>query len=147
MRQDSQNGNHLKINPKWVTYSSLSKSVRQVTSFTTHFTTTSPSKHHVLPSTFRKNPCKNHKNILIQKNYALPRIFAAHHRDPTSRNRQSFRNSGGLPSMACPRNCSAQPKQNRPTPIHTRRCHTLAATSTGSESIMIGIPNVCVSRF
>ena len=33
---------------------------------------------------------------------ARPRILAHHHRPPTNRNRQSLKNSGGLPSKACP---------------------------------------------
>jgi hypothetical protein len=36
--------------------------------------------------------------------YTRPRTFAAHHRVPTSRKRQSEKNSGGLPSKACPTN-------------------------------------------
>jgi hypothetical protein len=42
----------------WRTFR-LQKSVRQLTTITTHFTTNSPSKHHVLHPVFRKTPCKN----------------------------------------------------------------------------------------
>jgi hypothetical protein len=57
-----------KINPEFVAYFSRSKSVRQLTTFTTQFTTNSPSKNHVLHPIFCKTPCKNtktgpHKNI------------------------------------------------------------------------------------
>jgi hypothetical protein len=35
------------------------KNDRQLTTFATQFTTTSPQKHHVLHPLFPKNPCKN----------------------------------------------------------------------------------------
>jgi hypothetical protein len=79
--------------------------------------------------------------------YAFPRIFAAHHRDPTSKNRQSLKNSGGLPSAACPINCSTHPNTNNPSATHNSRCQKIPANATGPETIMSGIPNVCVIRF
>jgi hypothetical protein len=42
-----------------VPYFSTPKNDRQLTSFATHFTTTSPQKHHVLHTNFRKNTSKN----------------------------------------------------------------------------------------
>jgi hypothetical protein len=39
-------------------------------------------------------------------------------------------------------NCSVHP-----TPTHNAVRQKIPATSNGSESMMIGIPNVCVSRF
>lgn len=35
---------------------------------------------------------------------AFPCIFMNHQRSPTNKKRQSLRNSGGLPSKACPMN-------------------------------------------
>jgi hypothetical protein len=43
---------------------------------------------------------------------ALPLIFAHHQRTPTNRNRQSLKNSGGLPSKAWPTNCRIHPITN-----------------------------------
>ena len=40
---------------------------------------------------------------------ALPLIFAHHQRTPTKRNRQSLKNSGGLPSKAWPMNWRIHP--------------------------------------
>jgi hypothetical protein len=44
--------------------------------------------------------------------HALPLIFAHHQRTPTNRNRQSLRNSGGLPSKAWPMNWRIHPVTN-----------------------------------
>jgi hypothetical protein len=60
----------LKIKLKQVAYFSAEKSVRQLTTFTTHFTTTSPQKDHVLHALFPKTPCKTstppqQKNICV----------------------------------------------------------------------------------
>jgi hypothetical protein len=52
----------LKINPKSVAHFLSWKSDRQSTTFTTHSTTNSPSKHHVLPPVFAKTPCKTGKH-------------------------------------------------------------------------------------
>jgi hypothetical protein len=38
-----------------------------MTTFTTHSTTNSPSKHHVVAPVFRKNPCKNGKPTIQGK--------------------------------------------------------------------------------
>jgi hypothetical protein len=40
-------------------YFSNRKRAPQLTTFTTHSTTISPQKHHVLHTIFPKNPCKN----------------------------------------------------------------------------------------
>jgi hypothetical protein len=45
---------------------------------------------------------------------ALPLIFAHHQRTPTNRNRQSLKNSGGLPSKAWPMNCRIHPITKSP---------------------------------
>jgi len=42
-----------------VSYFWALKNVCFLTTFTTQFTTTSPQKHHVLHTIFRKNPSKN----------------------------------------------------------------------------------------
>jgi hypothetical protein len=78
---------------------------------------------------------------------SLPLTFANHHRDPTSRNRQSEKNSGGFPSKACPINCSIHPTTNSPSATQSTRCHTRPAANKGSDSRIIGIPNVWVIRF
>jgi hypothetical protein len=41
-----------------VAYFSSRQNARQRTTFTTHFTTTSPSKHHDLHAVFLKSPAK-----------------------------------------------------------------------------------------
>jgi hypothetical protein len=38
-----------------------------MTTLTTHSTTNSPSKHHVVAPVFRKNPCKNRKFTIPKK--------------------------------------------------------------------------------
>jgi hypothetical protein len=48
-----------KINPKLVSYFSPPKNSRFLTTFTTHSTTFSPQKNHVLHTTFPKTPRKN----------------------------------------------------------------------------------------
>lgn len=93
------------------------------------------------PRLFRLNPPRQFQP------YPFPRIFAAHHREPTSKNLQSLKNSGGFPSTACPTNCNTQPNTNNPTATKSSRCQKIPAKATGPDKIMIGIPNVCVSRF
>lgn len=44
---------------------------------------------------------------------ALPWILAHHQRTPTKRKRQSWKNSGGLPSKAWPMNWRSHPSRNR----------------------------------
>jgi hypothetical protein len=130
MRQDSQNGKHLKINPECVTYFSLSKSVRQVTSFTTHFTTTSPSKHHVLPPTFsQKTLQKPQKHTHTKKLH-----FTPHLRRPPPRPHQQkppiLQKLRRLPLNRMPNELQRPPKTKQPhshpqqpVPHHPRHQH------------------------
>jgi hypothetical protein len=57
----------------------------------------------------------------LRERQALPLIFAHHQRTPTNRNRQSWKNSGGLPSKACPMNCNSHPKTNSANATHHSR--------------------------
>ena len=58
---------------------------------------------------------------LASMNQALPLIFAHHQRTPTNRNRQSWKNSGGLPSKMWPTNCKIQPATKRTAAkVHSR---------------------------
>src|SRR5690348_17688535 len=52
---------------------------------------------------------------------AFPFILAHHQRTPTNRKRQSWKNSGGLPSKACPMNWSSHPATNSPKAGHHSR--------------------------
>jgi hypothetical protein len=52
------------------------KNDRQLTTFATQFTTTSPQKHHALHPLFRENPCKN-------KVPPAPKKSAKNYRFPT----------------------------------------------------------------
>ena len=48
----------------------------------------------------RRDQCEVDGEAADEGRQARPRIFAIHQRSPTSRNRQSWKNSGGLPSTA-----------------------------------------------
>ena len=49
---------------------------------------------------------------MLSQRQALPLILAHHQRTPTKRNRQSLKNSGGLPSKAWPMNWRIHPRTN-----------------------------------
>src|SRR6516225_7121539 len=49
--------------------------------------------------------------------YRFPRNTFSHQRVPTKRKRQSLKNSGGLPSMACPANWKIHPIVKRDSGI------------------------------
>jgi hypothetical protein len=52
----------LEINPESLSHISSLKTDHQSTTFTTHSTTNSPQKHHVLTPVFAKTPCKTDKH-------------------------------------------------------------------------------------
>jgi hypothetical protein len=62
-----------KIKLRHLSYFSARKSVRPQTTFATQFTTTSPQKHHVLHTVFRKTPAKTH----IQRRQKIHQNFAS----------------------------------------------------------------------
>src|SRR5215475_1196429 len=71
---------------------------------------------------------------------ALPLILAHHQRTPTNRKRQSWKNSGGLPSKACPTNCSSHPKAKSASAAHHRRCRMNPAANRATETKIVGMP-------
>jgi hypothetical protein len=78
---------------------------------------------------------------------ARPANLANHQRRPTKRNRQSLKNSGGLPSIACPTNCRIHPTVNMATGATQSPRTTIEARKSGIERAMSGMPIVCRSRF
>src|ERR1700675_416929 len=77
-----------------------------------------------------------------QADHALPWILAHHQRTPTNRKRQSWKNSGGLPSKAWRMNWKTHPMRNRANAYSHRRWKKMLATKSGTESRMVGMPSV-----
>src|SRR5207248_7697221 len=75
-----------------------------------------------------------------------PRIFASHHRAPTNRKRQSWKNSGGLPSKACPTNWKIQPTTNSVRGIFQNPAMNGVGRTRSSERMIIGMPMVWQRR-
>src|SRR5688572_31010582 len=73
---------------------------------------------------------------------AWPWSLANHHRRPTNKNRQSRKNSGGLPSNACPTNWSSQPTANKASANLASPPNRKAVAISSNETTIIGIPNV-----
>ena len=72
----------------------------------------------------------------------LCREVSNHQRSPTSRNRGSLRNSGGLPSTAWPTNCSTQPRTNSVVGTGQKPSTNQATTNSASDTAMSGMPKV-----
>src|SRR6185436_15929175 len=77
---------------------------------------------------------------------ARPRILAIHQRRPTKRKRQSWKNSGGLPSKAWPTNWKIQPTRNSASGTGQKPPTNSATTSSGSDSAISGMPSVWQNR-
>jgi len=72
--------------------------------------------------------------------YPSRRTVFSHQRKPTNRKRQSLRNSGGLPSNACPTNWNSQPAKNNPAGILQNPRTSGAIKKSGIDTAIIGIP-------
>jgi hypothetical protein len=77
---------------------------------------------------------------------ARPRILAIHQRRPTKRKRQSWKNSGGLPSKAWPTNWKIQPTRNSASGTGQNPPTNSAITASGSDSTISGMPSVWQNR-
>src|SRR5262249_49578242 len=79
--------------------------------------------------------------------HTRPRIFAVHQRRPIKRNRQSRKNSGGLPSNQCPLNWRIHPAAKSDTGTVHMRGTTISSRKSGTEAAINGIPMVWQNRF
>jgi hypothetical protein len=97
-----------------------------------------------------KLTCRKSPHTITAEQALTTRLFLAaspaHHREPTSRNRQSLKNSGGFPSIACPRNCKPQPKIKRLIPLQSSERQKIPAAIIGRDARIGGIPKVWVNR-